>query len=567
MKTTFKGAALAGMCLLFIVSGCSGGTNESASNESPSDKTSPSEPADPFGAYEEPITIRIGQVVDPTDTSLPEGDTPLDNQYTRSVKENLNIDVEHYFTAAPANYDQKVSLAIASNDLPDAMVVGAVEVRQMYESGQLEDLTEVYENYASPTIKQIIDGTGEIALGSATFDGKLMAIPNIQVQADGVHTLWIRQDWLDKLGLEPPQTVAALEEVARAFVEDDPDGNGQADTIGLSGPDTNGHLYATFLRSTNNSFGLDGIFSAYEAYPGYWLEDDNGDTVYGSILPETKEALAKLRDMYANGLIDKEMAVRSDASELVAGGKSGMFFGPWWMGYGAVADAIKDNPDANWQAYALPLNENGEYTPHLGTPTGTYLVVRKGYEHPEAAMKIVNNYLKEEPTFDESKGGLGMYPLRIIYSPLDTIEYSLKAIREVLAGNKTPEDYAGDEKYPLLVSDLETVKIVKKEPYDDMDIEHWDPEADMGIWSRIYSIMVGGAPLADTEYTGVYSQIYSQTSLMQQRWVNLQKMEDETFLKIIMGTEPLDTFDTFVEDWKSQGGTQITEEVAELATQ
>lgn len=317
------------------------------------------EEADPFGRYAEAITIRIGQEVDPSDTSLPEGDTPLLNQYTRHVKENLNIDVEHHFTASPSNYDQKVSLAIASNDLPDAMIVGPVELKQMVEADQIADMTDVYHNYVSPAIKRIIESTGGLAMERVTFDGRIMAIPNVQLQADGVHLLWIRQDWLDKLELEPPRTIEELEHVARAFTEQDPDDNGVADTIGLAGPDTRNKLNANFLQSTNNLYGFDGVFSAFGAYPGYWIEGDDGQPVYGSILPETKEALAQLREWYAEGLIDPEMGVREDSGESVIAGKTGMFFAPWWMPYGPITDAVKNDPAANWQAYALPLDGNG----------------------------------------------------------------------------------------------------------------------------------------------------------------------------------------------------------------
>src|SRR5690625_1205597 len=189
---------------------------------------------DPFGKYEEPITIAIGAEVDPSDTSLEPGETPLNNKYVNNVKENLNINVEHYFTASPSNMDQKISLAIASNDLPDAMVVGPVELRQMVEADQIADLTEIYDTYISDEIREVIDSTDGIAIDNATFDGKLMAIPNAQSGADGIHNLWIRQDWLDNLGLEVPKTVEDLKEVARAFTEDDPNETGEDDTIGLA---------------------------------------------------------------------------------------------------------------------------------------------------------------------------------------------------------------------------------------------------------------------------------------------------------------------------------------------
>ncbi|MGP4038489.1 extracellular solute-binding protein [Gracilibacillus sp. D59] len=554
--------------LALVLVACSDDDAGSESNDGNdpenSETETSSEPADPFGAYEETLTIAIGQEVDPSDTSLQDGDTPLDNQYTRHVKENLNIEVEHAFTASPSNYDQKVSLAIASNDLPDAMVVGPVELRQLVEADQIADLTEVYENYASPAIKEIIDSSNGVALENATFDGKIMAIPNSQASADGVHNLWIRKDWLDKLGLEPPKTIEDFKAVAKAFVEQDPDGNGQDDTIGLAGPDTSNKLYANFLESTNNLYGFDGIFSALHAYPGYWIEGDDGQPVYGSILPETKEALSVLRDMYSEGLIDPEMGVREDSGESVISGNTGMFFGPFWMPYGPITDAVTNNPDANWQSYALPLDANGEYTPHLSTTTTQYVVVRKGYEHPEAAMKILNNLLANESEFDPSKGGPGYYPLRLVYAPADEMEVTTVALREVLAGTKEPEDFYDMPAYKLLKSDVDTIHEVKLEPYDKMDIQYWDPQANLGQWTRAYSALVGTAPLVDTEIKGVKSLIYSQTKTMEDRWVNLKKLEEETFLKIIMGTEPLDSFDQFVEEWKSQGGDQITEEVAEV---
>ncbi|WP_208585650.1 extracellular solute-binding protein [Gracilibacillus suaedae] len=556
--------------LLFVLVLVACSDDDASSKPSDGEETeteTSSEPADPFGAYEETLTIAIGQEVDPSDTSLQDGDTPLDNQYTRHVKENLNIEVEHAFTASPSNYDQKVSLAIASNDLPDAMVVGPVELRQLVEADQIADLTEIYENYASPAIKEIIDSSDGVALENVTFDGKMMAIPNSQASADGVHNLWIRKDWLDNLGLEPPKTIEEFKEVARAFVEQDPDGNGQDDTIGLAGPDTSNKLYANFLESTNNLYGFDGIFSALHAYPGYWLEGDDGQPVYGSILPETKEALSVLRDMYSEGLIDPEMGVREDSGESVISGNTGMFFGPFWMPYGPITDAVTNNPEANWQSYALPLDANGEYTPHLSTTTTQFVVVRKDYEHPEAAMKILNNLLANESEFDPSIGGPGYYPLRLVYAPADEMEVTTVALREVLAGTKEPEDFYDMPAYKLLKSDVDTIHEVKLEPYDNMDIEYWDPEANLGQWTRAYSALVGTAPLVDNEINGVMSLIYSQTETMEDRWVNLKKLEDETFLKIIMGTEPLDSFDQFVENWKSQGGEQITEEVAEVVNQ
>lgn len=560
MKNMSKTLALV-LASFLVLAACSNTANNTPA--APEKSAESSEPADPFGRYEEPVQISISIEIDPTDNELPPGDTPLDNQYTRQIKEALNVDVDHQFAASGQNLRQRISLAIASNDLPDAMVVNAVELRQMVEADQIADLTEVYKQYASPEIKTIIENTNGAALEAVTFDGKIMALPGVQANADGIHLMWIRQDWLDKLNLEPPTTMAELEVVARAFVEDDPDGNGQRDTIGITGPESGGKLYANFLESKNNLYGFDAIFSAHDSFPGYWLEGEDGSPVYGSILPETREALASLRDLYSKGLIDPEMGVRDKADEPIIAGKSGMFFAPWWMAYGPLTNAVKNDPEANWQAYALPLNQNGEFRPHAATPSTEFVVVRKDYEHPEVPMKLLNNLFKneQENTFDPSKGGPGYYPLRVVYAPSDEIEFTVKALRDVLAGNKTAEDFADDKAYKLLPSDIASIKTIKNEPYDSMDLSTWNPEANWGAWTRAYSMMVGGRPLVDTEFEEVPSLLYEQTPLMESRWVNLRKLEDETFLRIIMGAAPLETFDSFVENWKRQGGDQITQEV------
>ncbi|MFB5677672.1 extracellular solute-binding protein [Paenibacillus terreus] len=549
--------------LLIMLSACSGTngkeTESAAGSTTPGTSDGDNEPGDPFGKYPETITLTYGKSVDPTDKSLPAGDTPEINQYSRYVKEHLNIDTKVTWQAATGtNYDQKVNLAISSNDLPDALVVKDTQLRAMVKSGQLADLTDVFNKYASPAMKSYMEKTNGVSSEAVTFDGKMYAIPSIQVQSDGVHQMWIRKDWLDKLGLQPPKTMEELEKVAKAFVEQDPDGNGQKDTISIAGQQNGDRLYANFLESTNNTYGLDPIFGAYKSYPGFWVKDASGNPVYGSTLPETKQALAKLRDMYANGLIDKEIGIRKSASEPVVNGKAGIFFGPWWMGYGPIGDAIKNDPKANWQSYLLPLDADGQFNAHMGAPSTVFVVVRKDYEHPEAVIKMLNLLIRDESKLDITVP-IGYYPLRVPMSYTDESEYSAKALQDILSGAKKPEDFT-DPGYKLLAADIQNVKKVKKEPYDNMDIQYWDPQADLGIWSRIYSLLVGAAPLQQ-DYNKVYSVIYSQTRTMESRWSNLKKMEDETFLKIIMGAAPIDDFDKFVDDWKRQGGDRITEEV------
>ena len=539
-------------CLMAL----SGATGVHAEENLPVDESGA---VNPLGTYEDPVTVEIVQSINPTIT-MPEGDSATDNYYTRFIKDNMNIDISVKWSASSSDYNEKLNLAIAANDIPDILVVNEQQFRKLAQSDMLEDLTDYYDTYACDIIKQNIDSTDGKALENATYDGKLLALPSVQVEADGYVLMWIRQDWLDELGLEAPTTIEELETVAKAFVDNKMGGE---NTIGIVGPTINGAVYNTFL-STNNLNNLDGIFQAYQAYPGYWVQDEEGKAVYGSTTEQTKEALAELNKMYEDGILDQELGVRKDADEAWKSGKVGILFSPWWHGYN-VKDGIANEPDMEWKAYAAPLAADGQWYAKLAGVGGSYCVVRKGYEHPEAAF-LLNNYLRvNEGTFQsETDLDLSYYPGRVVIAPLDENTYSVQALNAEMKGEEVPE--FDPLNYKLLQADLAALPDCLEAPYDDMSIEKWN--TDNTNFGRLYSLLMGSSAVEKASTEGivnkVYSITYTQTETMERKWTNLKKKEDETFLKIIIGEEPIEAFDTFVEEWNAEGGAEITEEVQAL---
>jgi len=77
--------------------------------------------------------------------------------------------------------------------------------------------------------------------------------------------------------------------------------------------------------------------------------------------------------------------------------------------------------------------------------------------------------------------------------------------------------------------------------------------------SRIYGV----DPIIENNTEPVYSEFYGITPTMEQKMTNLDKLEVDSFIKIITGEKPLDYFDEFVAQWKKLGGDQITKEVNE----
>ena len=199
--------------------------------------------------------------------------------------------------------------------------------------------------------------------------------------------------------------------------------------------------------------------------------------------------------------------------------------------------------------------------------------MNKNCKNPEAAMKIINYLLYEESDWVEN--GIGdsgvtpkelptssVYPLFNVYDNADEDEVTYDTLKKYLNGEIT-EDDVDFSTHKLLKNDMEAIKILKKEPFDDYSQKYWDVDNEIAPTnlSRLISIMIGVRPSVEEGYEEVYSEYYAQTESMESYWANLKKMEDETFAKIIMGQASLDSFDEFVSNWKSQGGDKILDEI------
>ena len=516
----------------------------------------------PFSKYAETVTVHLGGSMNPNAKIL-DGMSYEDNAYTRFLKDDLNIEVVYDWIASSSDYDEKMNLCIGSGTIPEMMNVNATQYRALLKYDMIQPLDQYFEDYASDKLKGFVESGGEELKKCITNDkGEMMAIPAPSMMVGEMNEMWIRQDWLDNLGLEVPRTWDELVTVAEAFVTQDPDGNGEADTIGILGPSNSDHMNGI----GGNQFGLDPLFSSCQSYPQYWLQDEDGTVKYGSIQPETRVALEKIQKLYTDKLIDPEMLVRNNCQEAVLSGKVGIFFGPWWSGY-TVGEATLAG-EADWRAYFTPLSEDGKYYTHMPDPTSKYVVVSKSCKNPEAAFKIISYLVANEQQWTDDgitsseMSCADFYPLWNGYDNADEIEVSTDTLEKYLAGEITMDDVDFSQ-HKLLKSDMEAVTELKKEPYDDFSLDKWNLDSDLAKTNlpRLVSLMVGGAPYVNDKYIPVYNAYSGQTETMQAKWANLKKMEEETFAKIIMGKADISEFDTFVENWKKQGGDQILKEI------
>ena len=504
--------------------------------------------------YAEPITMTIGIPVD-LSKAFPEGDSYENNVWSRAYEEELGIKLELAFTAA--NTDDKINTLIATGDIPDLLCVNSAQLKMLSNSGLIrDDLYDVYMANAGEGMRTIIEGVGgDAAIPSATYDGKMMAIPILNTSpGEEVPVLWLRTDWMQKLGLEDPQNWDDLYKIIDAFVHQDPDGNGVDDTIGL-----------TFSKDLwNSNFQMDGLFNVFGSYPkrNFWVDDPNeeGKVIFGAFADETKAALEVVSKMYADGLIDAEFAVNdnSAAVQQVASGKCGVVIGAVWDTNSVLYTSNDEDPNADW--HALPMvGLDGPTTKVTGNyPIIRYMVFNKDFEHPEAVIKMINLQFKKcfsddstqeiYDTYIEDASGTSGFNAFTIY-PWGIF---LPAVKNEMAADEIVNMGLSSDEVDIWAKPF--AKYV--EGYANGDASLWR-------WYRFFGPdgghLITGKYIADDLY--YMNRYYGPTTdTMAESMSLIDDLVNEMFTKIIMGEETVDAFDTYKAQAEALGLTDMTEE-------
>lgn len=514
----------------------------------------------PFGRYPEEVVYTLGKMTGMNNSNLPKGDTYEDNGYTRYLKKQLNIQNKDVFEAGENdNYQETVSMTIASRELPDVMVVNDMDMLQLLVDNDLiEDLTQVYEDCTSSRIKDIYNSYGGEILDNVTFDGKLMALPETNID-DGPSLCWLRKDWMDKLGLDAPETVEDVENIVHEFVQKDPGGNGKGETVGLVCDDelTGGCGYSYEYQN-------DIIFASFGAFPKQWIYNKDGEVVYGSVQNEAKAALGKLRKMYQQGTLDNNFLMRESSNiiELIVSGKCGSFFGPWWSPNNPLMSAMQKNPNAEWQPYLIQTDKDGQTSFASQNPNDKYVVVRKGYKHPEIVMKIVSVLFDDLRYDEEDVREMERYyqdnvdptarPLAINVDYKDALMRCYDSLKDAIQGRKKLED----------LGLLEGAYYISCSKYLDRK-KDTSAQKSWEDWAAYASRMTACSVLRKGQTRQVKSLFFGETKTMKSNWWRLEELEKKVYLEIVTGQKPLSYFDEFVKEWNRQGGEKIRGEVAQ----
>lgn len=313
---------------------------------------------------------------------------------TRIIEERTNTKINVIAVSWGDAYSNKQNVMLASQDLPDIMIVtGTADEIKFCDAGIILPLNKYWDKYTN--IKKC---RSEKIWEIMTYkDGNVYFVPTT-AKIDHDNPLMVdsgplyRKDWLDKFGLDIPTTLDEYYEVADAVSNRDPDGNNKKDTFAIIG-----------CLGLMEAFGE--VFSAFGVQPDNWMEKD-GEIVFGSAQPETKEALKFLKKMYDNGMIDPEFITddqqrRDEKIKLGIMGAGSYYLENVLDPDNAIYKKFKEN-NPNGEYVAGPRLTQEGYTPAggRGLPMRGWMKtgILAGSKNIDAALRVLDLICSDEYT-------------------------------------------------------------------------------------------------------------------------------------------------------------------------
>ncbi len=504
--------------------------------------------------YETPVVISCTRRVD-AQTRFCGADDLENNPWSRMIESLFNVKYQVAWTWSTGDEaNQKYNLAMASGDMPDFLetVPESIFVK-MVEADLLEDITDPYDAFASPRWKAIWREYGELPWTWSKINGRLYGLSRVEDLAHNDCLMWYRQDWLDKAGMAVPTTFDEVHDVALAFAQGNYGKGAEGSTIGLlaSAAGTN-NLYATWYGS------LDCLWGGYGYLPHHWQPEGDG-LVFGAIRPEVKEALGMLAQWYQDGVFAKDFYTydTSKAMQNVAANLCGFHFTPAW---GANLDSVVNDPECVWAFADIPTGPKGFKRRHTENNfrDGPF-AFRKGFDKIETIFTLTDwwDQLWHDP-WRRMHGWEGCnYEFegdKVKSTGISFQNWTPGPVGTRGSGFLDPKAVASQIRYQL----DEWGKLPPEQRDAMMELVLEDPTGTTTANNKCRLMIL------ETANEGVMTQLQrTPTPTQVERGADLEKLMDQAFINIIIGQQPLSDWDTFVEQWKSVGGDQWTQEVNE----
>jgi putative aldouronate transport system substrate-binding protein len=386
LKKIVSLAAAVLMAIVLTVTGCSNGGhadqngNSAANPSSDASAGSSSEPA------ANPVTISIFADQDSWQ------DLPT-NAFTKTLEQKFNIRFQ--WTTVP--YDgapEKRQISLASGDYPDVFLLvpyidhfTQADLLKYGQQGVIVPLNDLIDQYA-PHIKEVLDANKDYKAMNTAPDGKIYGLNGLSAcyHCSFPNKMWVNTAWMKKLQISTPKTTDDFKKMLEAFKTKDPNGNGKADEIPLSGStETFGVHVVPFLM---NAF----IYDDDHTY----LIMDNGKVDFAPNKPQWREGLKYIKSLYDEGLIDPAAFTQNAAAFAKTGNHNPELLGAGAGMHPAIFVDLNSESSKHYDSIP-PLTGPGGVSyatfNYSGNPGASFVITNKAGKEQQIAMIKALDYI------------------------------------------------------------------------------------------------------------------------------------------------------------------------------
>ncbi|MBQ9269235.1 MAG: extracellular solute-binding protein [Oscillospiraceae bacterium] len=453
--------------------------------------------------------------------------TYLDHPAYAAAEEATGVSVD-YISCSQESAATEFNLMVASGTTYDILSGAAGYYNGGVAAGinddVLLDLTDLLPEYVPDYYREFVTNPNWVKFAT-TDDGTIGAIYCFNAVELGLSSgNFIRQDWLDELGLEAPVTIDDYHDVLTAFKENYHISDPYVMNANLTSPLS--YAFGTASFDVDNASSL-----------AFFLEDRKVQSVFTS--PKYRDYIGTLAAWFQEGLIGSDFFNRasdpmnSANTSIILGGQAGI----WNTVMNNLVDYPKQATDPGFACAALPdaLPSDGSLLTFYSSDPGSAgnASIGASSENWELALKWINFWSTEEGLLLARYGVEGVsYTMEngepvytdVIYNNPDGFIFQLARIMYCAASVPT----FGDP------------RIVRDNVYSDEVI------ACTAVWESAYgssdSYISSSVTMTTDEserFYGMYTDIgtYAQTELM----------------RFVVGENSMDNWDEFVSHVESMG--------------
>jgi len=441
-----------------------------------------------------------------------------ENWAYKKIQEETGIQIEFIHPTLGSEQEQ-FNIMIAGGDLPDIMHGGnryKGGIVQGVKDGIFLDLTDYIEKYA-PDYYKIVTSDENLLREVTTDDNRFYSIDCVMKPGDPIAPPWfrpnIRKDWLDEFGMDIPQTLDEVEAYFDAVQK-------------YKGTDV---LCVAFPQY--GSWHDEIFYQPYNILPNFFVVD--GKVKYGKIEPALKDYLQRMNKWYQKGYISKDF-LSYDMNQLMGQFQAGKVA----MVLDSVDVMYDRAKEANIKVVSLPYfrlkrGDKLHTGPRQSYHGGMEAVVTKDCKYPEIAVHFLNygftdkgfltyNYGIEGVTYN-IVDGVPKYTDEIV-NPNDMTHEAASYVKAIHFGTKRA------------LSDLVKFESTR-EPEAIAYRKRWADDPDVDDSYR----------LPPVKFTT------EENSRLTKIMTDLTAYADEMVFKFIMGVEPIEKFDEYIQHCKELG--------------